>query len=236
MKELKLGKVKTKEIAEWFGITYGSYHNSKKKKIQELKQYCSFEEVYGGIIINNIYIKEYIKPTPTYQFVKSVLDKHWHNSLLDTAARVGSEIYHMHYKELEGLKESTIKAYAAKARQEKYGRVYHKNEHGTDGSCHPEPVQDNLWEESIPLTEEQYELYRECLREAYYDESDAILEDAMATGAISEAEYRDIKKDQEKNQKTIRELKHQKMVALCMEKIGFYPNQITKLDPGIYFE
>ena len=227
--------MKTKEIAEWFGITAGSFRNNKKKKLKELTSYCSFEEVYGGIIVQNIFIEEYIKPTPAYQFVKSVLEKHWHDSLLDTAARVGSEIFYANYPELAGLKESTIKAYAAKARQELYGKVYHKEDYGTNGSCHPEPVQDNLWEESVPLTKEQYRLYKECLREAYYDELDAMLEDALAAGIISEAEYQGIKKDQEENRKVIRDLKHQKMVDLCMEKIGFYPNQVTKLEPGIYF-
>ena len=28
--KLKLGKMSSKEIAEWFGISYGRYRNSKK--------------------------------------------------------------------------------------------------------------------------------------------------------------------------------------------------------------
>ena len=59
--ELKLGKMTTKELAEWFGISYGTFRNSKQKRFEELKEFCFFEEVYGGVqinaIINPIYIK-----------------------------------------------------------------------------------------------------------------------------------------------------------------------------------
>ena len=58
--ELKLGKMSTKELAEWFGISYGAFRNSKEKKLEELKGFASFEEVYGGVnitqIINPIYM------------------------------------------------------------------------------------------------------------------------------------------------------------------------------------
>ena len=233
--ELKVGKMPTRELAEWFGIGYGSFRNKKEEKLKELSFYCSYQLVYGGIIIDKIYVSEYIKPTPAYKFVLDNFEKHWHKSGLDTAARVGSEMYYT-YKdnELKGLKESTIKQYVAKARLEKYGHVY-LDDHGTGGRCKPEPVVDNKWEEAVQLTPEQYEIWRECLKEAYYSEEDAIIEEGIALGYISEAEQEAIKKSKEETQKEIRSLKHEKMITLCSERLGFYPNQITKLIKELYF-
>ena len=37
--ELKLGKMTTKELAEWFGMSYGAFRNAKKKKMEELENF-----------------------------------------------------------------------------------------------------------------------------------------------------------------------------------------------------
>lgn len=47
-------KVKTKELADWFGVTYDWFRKKKKEKLEELKMFIEFEEVYGGIIIKKI--------------------------------------------------------------------------------------------------------------------------------------------------------------------------------------
>jgi hypothetical protein len=54
MKELHLGKMNNKELAEWFGITEGSFRTSKKKKLEELKYFANFEEVGKKIEIFEI--------------------------------------------------------------------------------------------------------------------------------------------------------------------------------------
>ena len=61
MKELKLGKVTSKELAEWFGIKPSSFANMKAKKLEELKKYADFEIKNRSIYIKEIYISEYIK-------------------------------------------------------------------------------------------------------------------------------------------------------------------------------
>ena len=188
-KKLHLGKVTTKELAEWFGISPGSFRNKKQTKLKELADYCSFESVYGGIIINYIYIEKYIKPTSTYAFVKSVFSSHWHKSGYDTVARVGSEIYHAYKdKELKNYTESTIKEYTRKAREELYGHVY-KDDRGSQGICYLAPVKANKWEEAILLTTEELEIYNKHKKAIYYDEEKANLEIAMLEGSISQAEY-----------------------------------------------
>lgn len=57
--QLKLGKMATKEVAEWMGIKYGSFRNNTEKRYKILEQYCKFKKVYGGIEIEEIYVSTY---------------------------------------------------------------------------------------------------------------------------------------------------------------------------------
>ena len=59
--ELRLGKMTSKEIAEWFGITYGTLRNKMDKYCEVLTMYADFDKVYGGFQIKEIFIKEYDK-------------------------------------------------------------------------------------------------------------------------------------------------------------------------------
>ena len=60
-KLLKMGKMETQEIADWFGVTKKTYTNSTSKYLEKLKEYAEFERVRGGVIIKKIYFSEYIK-------------------------------------------------------------------------------------------------------------------------------------------------------------------------------
>ena len=61
MKELKLGKVSSKELAEWFGIAYSTFRNTKKKRLLDLSNYCDFIENGKGIEVKEIYFPKYDK-------------------------------------------------------------------------------------------------------------------------------------------------------------------------------
>ena len=54
MTSLHLGKYTNKELAEWFGIKTETFTRYKKKKLEELKNFADFDEIYGGIYITNI--------------------------------------------------------------------------------------------------------------------------------------------------------------------------------------
>lgn len=60
-KELYLGKMTSKEIAEWLGITYNTYKKNVKKHLEKLDGFCDFEQVRGGINVKEIYISIYDK-------------------------------------------------------------------------------------------------------------------------------------------------------------------------------
>lgn len=64
MSELRLGKMSTKELAQWMGVNYNTFRNQKKKKLKVLQQFCDFEQVYGGVIIKEIYESVYKSNIP----------------------------------------------------------------------------------------------------------------------------------------------------------------------------
>lgn len=233
--ELKIGKNTTKELAQWFGISYDTFRHKKADKLKELLNYCQYEIVYGGVIISKIYIAEYIKPTPKYMFIKQNFRKHWHTDGYDTAARVGAEMYQT-YKdtELEGLKESTIKAYVAKARLESYGYVY-LDSHGEVGSCRPAPIRSNKWDAAILLTEEEYALYKEIRASIYYDERAAELEVAYITHQLTGAEYDQLKEQHEKEWKEQAFERYLALKESCVKRLGFSPDIVTKLEEEMCF-
>ena len=61
MKQLQLGKITTRELADWFGISADRYRHTKQQKLEILADYCDFDEIYGGVEIKEIYIDKYDK-------------------------------------------------------------------------------------------------------------------------------------------------------------------------------
>ena len=59
--KLKIGKMTSRELAQWMNISYNTYRNSIDKYLSIVEDYCDFEKVYGGIIVKEIYIEEYDK-------------------------------------------------------------------------------------------------------------------------------------------------------------------------------
>ena len=124
MKQLKLGKITSKELADWFGVSYGSFRVYKQQKLEELKLYCAFDEVYGGIMVNEIFDDdnvEYIKDSKkNYDLIKSSFDEEWNASGIDTCSNVAYKIYDKHKNELT-IADKTAYNYVLKARNELYG-------------------------------------------------------------------------------------------------------------------
>lgn len=83
--ELKLGKMTGQEIAEWFKISYNTYKKSAKnrqKYLERLKDYCSFEQIRGGIIVKEIYIFKYNKNLRAEQTKTFLFALKEHNNII----------------------------------------------------------------------------------------------------------------------------------------------------------
>ena len=133
MEELKLGKITLKELASWFGISYGSIRNKREKYFQELEEYANFKAgERGGVEILNIYIPVYVKKDNNYQQIKQKIPVAWDKSGLDLKKNVAQKLYS---KEEFSIKYSTVYSYVCKASNELYGKPS-SLEGGEIGNCH----------------------------------------------------------------------------------------------------
>lgn len=133
MEELKLGKITLKELASWFGISYGSIRNKREKYFKELEEYADFKAgERGGVEILNIYIPVYVKKDNNYQQIKQKIPAAWDKSGLDLKKNVAQKLYS---KEEFSIKYSTVYSYVCKASNELYGKPS-SLEGGEIGNCH----------------------------------------------------------------------------------------------------
>ena len=64
--KLHIGKMTSREIAEWLGISYSWYKHSRAKQLHKVEDFCRFNEFQGGIEIYeifgpNVYDKAYTR-------------------------------------------------------------------------------------------------------------------------------------------------------------------------------
>lgn len=59
--ELHLGKMTTRDLAAWFGVSFGHFKNTSTKFYNKLSDFCDYEKVHGGVIIKEIFFSTYDK-------------------------------------------------------------------------------------------------------------------------------------------------------------------------------
>lgn len=75
--ELKVGKMSSRELAQWFDKSYGSFRNKSEQYLELLRDYCDYEKVYGGVNISKVYCSTYNKDqnkTLHLDIIKYLLD------------------------------------------------------------------------------------------------------------------------------------------------------------------
>ena len=83
MNILHTGKMTSKELAAWFGLTYNSYKNQIPKRLKMLEDYCAFEKVFGGVMISEVYIETFAGLTNDDElFMKEIEDNYKKNKEL----------------------------------------------------------------------------------------------------------------------------------------------------------
>ena len=223
--QLKLGKMTSAELADWFNITSSTYTHNRKKKLKELKIFADFKEIYGGVEITKVKIPIYAKKgSRAYNIIRDNFSNAWHASGYDTAARVGSQIWGENPELQDMISESTAKAYTARVRTEFYGRVY-KKEQGSLGWCKYAYVVSNEWEEAILLTDEQSAQVSELIHKIYTNEQEPYMYEAFCGGQITEEEYNEFQEDW-KNKAGER---YKKFITELAELLGFYPTKVTQI-------
>lgn len=169
--KLHLGRMNSKELAEWFGISENSFKraNIKAKKLEALKKYAEYHlegDVRKNVFIDEIYEDTYVadEGSPAYQCVRDLAFENWSENGYDTCSRVAEKIFPAVKEQGHAIQSSTNYCYVRKGRNELYGSPI-KGTTGTLGSCHYEWCKKDKEGNYIPLTKEEAEIARALAEE-----------------------------------------------------------------------
>lgn len=190
--ELHLGKMTTKEIAEWFNLSYGGFRNHKAEKLDELKTFADFDEIYGGIYIKTIYTPIYNKKESK---IREVYKKGFEElrSPIDTVSNINNKIFEKYEKELTTLSSpQSGYHYAIEVRNANYGIPF--KDVGKLGRCYylwckVEKRNDNeLY--FVQLSPEEEQKKKNLLKQFFGtdEEKDILIAQMVDSGEITEAE------------------------------------------------
>lgn len=196
---LKIGKMSTRELADWFGISYGTFRNNKQEKLEELKLYAEFEEVYGGVNIISLVEGaplDYTKASrKNYDLIKASFDEEWSPTGIDTCSNVAYKIYDKHKNELT-IADNTAYNYVLKVRDELYGKPFVSL--GSLGSCiylwcRKEYDKDNDLVIYTELSDEEQEIKKKLMKKYFSTdvEKEIMVAEMVRMGEITKAEAYD---------------------------------------------
>lgn len=241
--QLKEGPMSWQDLSIWFGLkpTTISKGTSKAKanKLKKLEGFADFHLEGRKLIIDKVKFPFYSK---ALDVIEEELPKRWGQVMdddyqvnkvlkeqkIDTCARVGKEIWQTKKEVQSQVSLKTAQKYANTAKVKQYGHNY-LNDRGARGESRFIRMNEDG---SAPLQGEQLEIFMQCKREAYEGAGELIAEidTAYRNGEIS-------KEEKEKAQGMINtDSSYDRMVALCIERLGFYPEQRTQIIDINYFE
>lgn len=155
------------ELAEWFHISAGTFKNTKKKRLEELEEYASFQKIKGKVLILQVYEAEYI---PKRSWNKEIIHKEffnaWSVTLIDTGRRASNKMFELFGDKLTITQETTYR-YLLDEKTVRFGSAK-KNTEGTDG--HERKIWCTFNKETgefEPLTPQQKIIFQE-LKDYYF--------------------------------------------------------------------
>ena len=192
MTSLHLGKYTNKELAEWFGIKTETFTRYKKKKLEELKNFADFDEIYGGIYITNIKEPTYNKNS---QKIRELYQKGFEElrSPIDTVSNINNKIFEKYGKELTTLSSpQSGYHYAIEVRNANYGIPF--KDVGKLGRCYylwckvEKRSNNELY--FVQLSPEEEQKKKVLLKQFFGtdEEKDILIAQMVDSGEITEAE------------------------------------------------
>lgn len=118
----------TRELADWFGISYGSFRNKANEYLDKLNHFASFSKIYGGVQIEEIYVKEYDKnlfKSIDEIFIQEIADS---NTKLATISGLSRK-----YRTQLNLKDSAARKQFTKSRDKLFGTIKEDQDYSTGG-------------------------------------------------------------------------------------------------------
>ena len=191
--ELKMGFMSSREIAAWMEISYNTYKNNIKKKLEYLTNFATFEQVRGGVIIKEIFIPNYIKRISNDDslYLEEIRAcKDGLSSILGMVRKIKKE-----KEEFKNIKENSLRYRLTQAGNRTFGKTSDENAEGIYGTRH------YVWAIKVDdfnkyrfMTLEEQQIYIE-IRSKYIKNKEeeverlALLKDAYNSKEISALEY-----------------------------------------------
>lgn len=231
--ELQNGqKMSLEDLAKWFNISYATIRkkNSKEKYLRILNTFADYHMEKKTICIDTVHIPVYNK---AYKVIEEKFEETWHKNGIDTCSRVGQEIYYKNKEVSSQLKLKTAQVYTNRVKIELYGHT-HQKDMGKLG--YSEFCWCNMTEEGCEeIPQEHLKVINQEAKRVFgeaYGERAALMAEAYHKGEITIGEYdQGVKLSKEE-------------IACCrsnlftavVDKLGYFPNQATKLIKAYSFE
>ena len=185
--ELKEGIMTNSELAEWFDVALSTFKNTKKQKLEKLKEYAEFEELKGKVKIIEIKDTTFRKGSKNYKIIKEKTKEQWDDSGLDTCQLVANKIRKLAIKELK-VENSTLYSYTCRSKRELWGKVNGFAD-GEIGYCRGEFCKIEN-DKCIELNEEEVKIKDVLLKKHFgsNDEKLAITQGLISSGEITKEE------------------------------------------------
>ena len=186
MIELFCGKWTNKMLAEWFGVKEKTFSNTKKKKLEELKEYADFYEENRKVIITKVKQVFYVKKQ-SYKRIQELVEKNWSANGFDTCVHVKELI--KGDEALQHLTEETIYTYVRKAHIENFGSPAKKNG-GEKGVCYYKWGKRDKDDDKKPLyfTDEEREYFFVLIKKVFQTNPEEIAEEQALYQAYKKKE------------------------------------------------
>lgn len=189
MKTLRCGKMSTKEIAQWMDVNYSTFRNNKKQKLDDLRRFCDFEQVYGGVNILQIYNPIYQKALSNDEkvFLKEI--QNTGNGLSSVAGMSRKLIrYNSDYRTLT---ENSVEKRMGKVNKNLFGE-YEKNSKQAFGRMgsrkYVYAIKISDFNKYRCLTDEETDIFKHILKSICGKQIDKIMESMLLDEAFKNSD------------------------------------------------
>lgn len=187
IKQLHLGIMTNKELAEWFGLKKEkSFRDTRAKKLEQLKEYAEFENMRGKVNITKIIKPIYTKGSKNYKLIKEKTQEQWNKTGLDTCRLVADKIKEKYGENLT-VSDTTLYTYTCTSKRELWGKCFVSA--GELGKCEYELCK-QINNECIPFTAEETEIKNKLLKKYFgnAEEKSLFIADMIENGEITKEE------------------------------------------------
>lgn len=189
MKTLRCGKMSTKEIAQWMNVNYSTFRNNKQYHFNDLKRFCDFEQVYGGVNILQIYNPVYEKVLSNDEkiFLKEIQNT---GNGLSSVAGMSRKLIRFN-KDFRLLSENNVEKRMGKVNKNLFGE-YMKNSKQAIGRMgsrkYVYAIKESDFNKYRYLTDKEMDTFKHILKSVCGKQIDKIMESMLLDEAFKNSD------------------------------------------------